>query len=286
MWGRPLACRDASEASGLPHNKADHPCTHSPSTKRTSRAGTSSAAPRPASARPRSRRCSPAIRRPRIGSASAGCRGCRTSRRRPSASSTCSRTARPTHVDLFDYKPELTKRQGQAVPDSVVKGARFSTMTGGQTVRPCLPEITKFAQHGQERGVGVSDFLPHTAAIADDLCFVKSMHTDAGEPRPGHLLLPHRRPSCPAGPSMGSVAHLRPRQRDRRTARLRGDDLTRQGSDLRADLLRLLLGQRVPADQVPGREVPRQRRPGAVPVEPRRHEPRQPPRRCSTTSRS
>ena len=82
----------------------------------------------------------------------------------------------PTHVDLFDYKPELTKRKGEQIPDSVVKGARFSTMTSGQTVRPCLPEITKFAQHGQS-GAWVSDFLPHTAKIADECCFVKSMHT-------------------------------------------------------------------------------------------------------------
>jgi hypothetical protein len=82
----------------------------------------------------------------------------------------------PTHVDLFDYKPELTRQKGKQIPDSVVKGARFSTMTGGQTVRPCLPEITKFKQHGQS-GAWVSDFLPHTARIADELCFVKSMHT-------------------------------------------------------------------------------------------------------------
>ena len=82
----------------------------------------------------------------------------------------------PSHVDLFDYKPELTKRKGEQIPDSVVKGARFSTMTGGQTVRPCLPEITKFKQHGKS-GAWVSDFLPYTAAIADDLCFVKAMTT-------------------------------------------------------------------------------------------------------------
>ncbi|MFO0805547.1 MAG: DUF1501 domain-containing protein [Gemmataceae bacterium] len=82
----------------------------------------------------------------------------------------------PTHVDLFDYKPELTKRKGEQIPDSVVKGARFSTMTGGQTVRPCLPEITKFKQHGKS-GAWVSDYMANTAAIADDLCFIKSMHT-------------------------------------------------------------------------------------------------------------
>src|SRR3954447_23438759 len=82
----------------------------------------------------------------------------------------------PTHVDLFDYKPELTKRKGEQIPDSIVKGARFSTMTSGQTVRPCLPEITKFARHGQS-GAWVCDFLPHTAKIADECCFVKSMFT-------------------------------------------------------------------------------------------------------------
>ncbi|WP_439625736.1 DUF1501 domain-containing protein [Gemmata sp.] len=82
----------------------------------------------------------------------------------------------PTHVDLFDYKPELTKRKGEQIPDSVVKGARFSTMTGGQAVRPCLPNITNFTQHGKG-GAWVSDFLPHTAGIADECCFVKSLYT-------------------------------------------------------------------------------------------------------------
>src|SRR5688572_3768388 len=78
----------------------------------------------------------------------------------------------PTHVDLFDYKPTLTKMRGQQIPDSVVGGKRFSTMTSGQTVRPCLPEITKFKQRGTS-GAWVSDFLPHTASIADECCFVK-----------------------------------------------------------------------------------------------------------------
>lgn len=82
----------------------------------------------------------------------------------------------PSHVDLFDYKPELVRRQGEQIPDSVVKGARFSTMTSGQTVRPCLPAITRFARHGRG-GAWVADFLPHTAAIADELCFIKSMYT-------------------------------------------------------------------------------------------------------------
>jgi hypothetical protein len=84
----------------------------------------------------------------------------------------------PSHVDLFDYKPMLRKMHGVQIPDEVVGGKRFSTMTGNQTDRPVLGEITRFAQHGQS-GAWVSDFLPRIGAIADDLCFVKSMHTEA-----------------------------------------------------------------------------------------------------------
>ncbi len=90
----------------------------------------------------------------------------------------------PSHVDLFDYKSKLKEWHGKQIPDEVVGGRRFSTMTGNQTARPVLSEITKFAQHGQS-GAWVSDFLPRTAAIADDLCFIKSMHTEAVNHAPG-----------------------------------------------------------------------------------------------------
>ena len=83
----------------------------------------------------------------------------------------------PSHVDLFDWKPKLKEMHGQQIPDSVVGGARFSTMTGGQKERPCLGEITQFGKHGDSGATVASDFLPHTAAIADKLCFIKSMHT-------------------------------------------------------------------------------------------------------------
>ena len=49
----------------------------------------------------------------------------------------------PSHVDLFDYKPELSRLKGEQIPESIVGKARFSTMTSGQTARPCLPEISK-----------------------------------------------------------------------------------------------------------------------------------------------
>jgi hypothetical protein len=83
----------------------------------------------------------------------------------------------PAHVELFDYKPKLTEWHGKQIPESVQKGKRFSTMTGGQKDRPVLANITKFKQHGKS-GAWVSDFLPRTAEIADKLCFLKSLHTE------------------------------------------------------------------------------------------------------------
>jgi hypothetical protein len=84
----------------------------------------------------------------------------------------------PTHVDLFDYKPELAKLHGEPVPDDYVEGKRFSTMTGAPQGKLLLGPIEPFHQRGKS-GAWVSDFLPHTAEIADELCFVKSVHSEA-----------------------------------------------------------------------------------------------------------
>jgi hypothetical protein len=108
----------------------------------------------------------------------------------------------PSHVDLFDYKPKLREWHGKQIPDEIVKGKRFSTMTSGQTARPVLAEITKFAQHGKS-GAWVSDFLPRTAEIADDLCFIKSMHTEAVNHAPAITFF-LTGGEQPGRPSMGS----------------------------------------------------------------------------------
>ncbi|MEY3459935.1 MAG: hypothetical protein RL215_3092 [Planctomycetota bacterium] len=84
----------------------------------------------------------------------------------------------PTHVDLFDYKPKLQELHGQPLPAGFAEGRRFSTMTGQADGKLMLAPVERFRQRG-ESGAWVSDFLPHTAAIADRLCFVKSMHTEA-----------------------------------------------------------------------------------------------------------
>jgi hypothetical protein len=83
----------------------------------------------------------------------------------------------PSQVDLYDYKPELMKRQGTDLPDSIRGTQRLTGMTAAQTSFPIAPSIFQFAQHGKS-GAWVSNLLPHTAKIVDDLCFIKSMHTE------------------------------------------------------------------------------------------------------------
>ncbi len=84
----------------------------------------------------------------------------------------------PSQMDLFDYKPGLTEKRGIDLPDSVRMGQRFTTMTSGQKKFPVAPSLFKFAQHGKS-GAWLSELLPHTAGIADDLCIIKSMQTEA-----------------------------------------------------------------------------------------------------------
>ena len=83
----------------------------------------------------------------------------------------------PSHVELFDHKPELAKRHGQAVPESLLAGKRFSTMTGNASGKKLLAPLEPFHARGQS-GATVSELMPHTAGIADELCFVKSMFTE------------------------------------------------------------------------------------------------------------
>lgn len=108
----------------------------------------------------------------------------------------------PTHVDLFDWKPELKRRHGEPVPDSYVGGRRFSTMTGDPLGKLMLAPIEPFHQHGNS-GAWVSELLPHTAKVVDDLCFVKSMHTDAVNHAPAISFLLSGA-QLPGRPTMGA----------------------------------------------------------------------------------
>jgi hypothetical protein len=81
-------------------------------------------------------------------------------------------------MELFDYKARLYGLRGSELPDSIRQGQRLTGMTSAQTSFPVVPSLFKFAQHGQS-GAWVSELMPHTARIVDELCFVKSMHTEA-----------------------------------------------------------------------------------------------------------
>jgi hypothetical protein len=84
----------------------------------------------------------------------------------------------PSQLDLFDPKPQLRKRFAEDLPDSVRKGQRLTGMTAAQESFPVAPSKYKFRQHGKS-GAWLSELLPHTAGVADELCFLKSLHTEA-----------------------------------------------------------------------------------------------------------
>lgn len=85
----------------------------------------------------------------------------------------------PSQMELFDYKPELLKVHGNELPDSVRDGQRLTGMTSSQSTFPMVSSrMFNFKQHGNS-GAWISDLLPYTSEIADDICIIKSMHTEA-----------------------------------------------------------------------------------------------------------
>ncbi len=84
----------------------------------------------------------------------------------------------PSQIDLFDYKPKLQEFHKQELPDSIRNGQRITGMTSGQDSFPVAASIFKFQQHGQN-GTWISELLPHTSKIVDDIALVKTMQTDA-----------------------------------------------------------------------------------------------------------
>jgi uncharacterized protein DUF1501 len=84
----------------------------------------------------------------------------------------------PSQMDLYDYKPVMNDWYDKDLPDSVRMGQRLTTMTAKQKRFPIAPSKFKFAQHG-ECGMWVTELLPWTAKMVDDMCFVRSMHTEA-----------------------------------------------------------------------------------------------------------
>ncbi len=91
----------------------------------------------------------------------------------------------PSHLDLFDHKPELSKWDGKQAPAELLKGYRAAFINPTSAL---MASRFKFAQHGQA-GMTLSELLPHTASIADDVTFIRSMQTDAVNHAPAQILM-------------------------------------------------------------------------------------------------
>ncbi len=107
----------------------------------------------------------------------------------------------PSQLELFDHKPDLLKWAGKELPDSVRQGQRVTTMTANQK-QLVMPGVTKFTRHGQS-GTALGEWLPHLGKITDEICLIKSMHTDQINHAPAmtQFLTGNQ---LPGRPSMGS----------------------------------------------------------------------------------
>jgi hypothetical protein len=108
----------------------------------------------------------------------------------------------PSQLDLFDHKPLLNKMNGKETPESVLGNQRLTGMTAGQTSFPMAGSVFDFKQHGQS-GAWVSELMPYTSKIVDELCFIKSMYTEAINHDPAITFL-QTGSQLPGRPSIGS----------------------------------------------------------------------------------
>lgn len=108
----------------------------------------------------------------------------------------------PSHVDLFDPKPLLAERFGEDVPESVFGGQRVTGMVAHQARFQIMPTKYSFARHG-ECGMELSELLPHTAGVVDDICLIRSVHTEAINHDPAITFF-QTGSQLPGRPSMGA----------------------------------------------------------------------------------
>ncbi|MFM8359131.1 MAG: DUF1501 domain-containing protein, partial [Verrucomicrobiota bacterium] len=105
----------------------------------------------------------------------------------------------PSHIDLYDYKPALRQHHGEELPATIRMGQRVTGMTSGQKSFPCVAPMFDWRQHGQS-GLWLSELLPNIGRLADDLCVVKSMWTEAinHDPAVTYLQTGHQQAGRPA----------------------------------------------------------------------------------------
>jgi hypothetical protein len=107
----------------------------------------------------------------------------------------------PSQLDLFDYKPDLHKKYKKPLPSEIRAGQRVTAMTQGKS-HLIAPSLFKFSRQGRN-GIWMSELLPHLSTVVDDLCFIRSMHTDAINHDPGKTLI-STGSEIPGKPSLGA----------------------------------------------------------------------------------
>jgi hypothetical protein len=110
----------------------------------------------------------------------------------------------PSHLETFDNKPLLREQHGKALPKEIIGNQRLSTMSGNQSLLPMAGSFAGFSRHGKS-GVEISDVLPHTQKIADEICVLRAMHTEAINHDPAITFF-CTGSQIPGRPSMGSWA--------------------------------------------------------------------------------
>ncbi len=110
----------------------------------------------------------------------------------------------PSHLELFDEKPELKKLHGTELPDSIRQGQRLTGMTSGQSSFPVIAPKFGFQTFG-DCGMRLSELLPHTGKVADEICLIRSMHTEAINHDPAITLI-QTGSQQPGRPSLGAWA--------------------------------------------------------------------------------
>ena len=173
----------------------------------------------------------------------------------------------PSHLDLLDHKPGLVDQFDKDLPDSVRQGQRITGMVSGQARLPVQPTRFKFNQCGQN-GRWMSELLPYTQKITDDICVIRSMHTEAINHDPAITFM-QSGSQLPGRPSMGAwVDYGLGSLNENLPSFVVLNSVPSEGTPDQGLLARLC---RLPREQAPRRATPRQRRSGALPRRPGRH---------------
>ena len=199
----------------------------------------------------------------------------------PSTSFICFKTCVPPHVDLFDYKPQvIAEMHGKPVPEFLLRRSPFQH-DDRQPARQVDAGADRALRPDGRCGAWVSNLIPHTAQIADDFCFIKSMHTEAVNHAPAiSFLLTGGK--IPGRPTFGAWLVWTGHEAEQLPAFLVMTSIS-NGTSCGQIFYDFYWGSGLPALAISGGQVPRQRRPGALP-EPLRGQPRRCAVACSTTS--